>query len=148
MATRAERSRSDGQRTHGAGRHKSHVSERKLKKADWSHDKAHAASKATHALEDTAPGERPSRESTRGSSNRAKADSAFNLTEQTKNGSPYSVGTLTTDAEPVYFVTPFATDVAPETFARFCGVFVQRYAPTDPSRSQPASLVVVGVFVP
>jgi hypothetical protein len=88
MATRAERSRSDEQRTHGAGRNRSHVSEQKPKKAAWSHDKAHAASKATHALEDTAPGERPSRESTRGSSNRAKADSAFNLTEQTRKGSP------------------------------------------------------------
>jgi len=88
MATRAEQSRSDEQRTHGAGRSQSHVSEKKPKKGSWSHDKAHAASKATHALEDTAPGERPSRESTRGGANRAKADSAFNLTEQTKKGSP------------------------------------------------------------
>jgi hypothetical protein len=88
MATRAERSRSDEQRTHGAGPHRSHVSKQKPKKAAWSHDKAHAASKAAYTLEDTAQGERPSRESTRGSSNRAKADSAFNLTEQTKKGSP------------------------------------------------------------
>ena len=88
MATRAEQSRSEGQRTHGAGRHKSHVAKRKPKKAAWSHHSAHAASKATHALEDTAPGKRPSRESTRGSANRAKADSALNLTEQTKNGAP------------------------------------------------------------
>jgi hypothetical protein len=88
MATRAERVRSDEQRSHGKGRHRSHVSERKPKKSAWSHDKAHAGSKATHALEDTAPGKRPSRESTRGSANRAKADSAFNLTEQTKKGSP------------------------------------------------------------
>lgn len=88
MATRAERVRSEEQRTHGAGPHKSHVSEKKQKKASWGHDKAHAASKATHALEDAAPGGRPSRESTRGSSNRSKADSAFNLTEETKKGSP------------------------------------------------------------
>lgn len=88
MATRAEQARSEGQRTHGAGRHKSHVSEMKPKKAAWSHDKAHAGAKATHALEDTGPGQRPSRESTRGSSNRAKADSAFNRTEETKKGSP------------------------------------------------------------
>jgi hypothetical protein len=88
MATRAEQARSDEQRTHGAGRHKSHVSQKKPKKADWSHDKAHAGSKATHSLEDTAPGARPSRESTRGSSNRAKADSAFNVTEETRKGSP------------------------------------------------------------
>jgi hypothetical protein len=88
MATRAEQSRSDAQRTHGAGRRKSHVSKKKPKKADWSHDKAHAASKATHSLEDTAPGARPSRESTRGSSNRAKADSALNVTEEIRKGSP------------------------------------------------------------
>jgi len=88
MATKAEQWRSNEQRTHGAGAHKSHVSKKQPKKAAWSHDKAHAGAKATHALEDTAPGKRPSRESTRGSSNRAKPDSAFNLTEQTKKGSP------------------------------------------------------------
>ena len=88
MATKAERSRSDQERTHGAGQHKSHVSRKKPKKAAWSLDKAHAAAKAAYALEDTAPGARPSRESTRGSSNRAKADSAFNITEQTKKGTP------------------------------------------------------------
>ncbi len=85
MATKAERQRSDEQRTHGAG-HPPRTSKKKPKKAAWSHDKAHAATKATHALEDSAPGERPSRESTRGSSNRAKSDSAFNLTEQMKKG--------------------------------------------------------------
>ena len=88
MATRAEQARSDSQRTHGVGRHKSHVSQKRPKKAAWSHDKQHAASKATHALEDTEPGRRPSRESTRGSSNRAKADSAMNVTEEKRKGSP------------------------------------------------------------
>jgi hypothetical protein len=88
MATKAQQARADAQRTHGAGRHKSHVSKKKPKKADWSHDKAHAASKATHALEEVAPGKRPSRESTRGGSNRAKADAARNVTEETKKGSP------------------------------------------------------------
>ncbi len=88
MATRAEQARSEEQRKHGTGRSKPRVSRRKPKKAAWSHDKAHAASKATHALEDTAPGKRPSRESTRGSANRDKADTAFNLTEQTRKGSP------------------------------------------------------------
>jgi len=88
MATRAEQARSDEQRTHGAGRHKPRVPKKKPKKADWSHDKAHAASKATRSLEDTAPGARPSRASTRGSSNRAKADSALNVTEETRKGAP------------------------------------------------------------
>lgn len=36
MATKAEQARSDAQRTHGAGRHKSHVSKKKPKKATWS----------------------------------------------------------------------------------------------------------------
>jgi hypothetical protein len=88
MATKAERLRSEEQRTNRESRPKSRTSEKKPKKAAWSHDKAHAASKATHALEATAPGKRPSRESTRGSANRAKADSAFNLTEEAKKGSP------------------------------------------------------------
>jgi hypothetical protein len=57
---------------------------------------------------------------------------------------PTSVGTLTTDPEPVYFVTPFATSVVPESTARFRGVFVQRYAPAD----GPPSLVLVGAFAP
>jgi hypothetical protein len=60
----------------------------------------------------------------------------------------YSVGELTTDAEPVYFVTPFATNAAPETLARFRGVFVQRYASTSPPHGQPPSLVLVGAFGP
>ncbi len=61
MATKAEQFQSDAQRTLGKSRKKSHVSQRKPKKAAWSHDKQHAASKATHALEDAAPGERRSR---------------------------------------------------------------------------------------
>ena len=94
MSTRAERFRSDAQKVHGerTGQAKkngeSRVSQRKPKKAAWSHDSGHAGGKATHALEKTAPGERPSRESTRKSSNRAKPDAAFNLTEETKKGSP------------------------------------------------------------
>ncbi|HXN31069.1 MAG TPA: hypothetical protein VN894_04375, partial [Polyangiaceae bacterium] len=52
-----------------------------------------------------------------------------------------SVGTLTTDGEPVYFVTPFATDRA-GTLAHFRGVFVERYD------SRPPSLVLVGAFRP
>jgi hypothetical protein len=55
-----------------------------------------------------------------------------------------SVGTLTTDAGPVYFVTPFAADIAPQNHARFRGVFVQRYASAD----GPPSLVLVGAFSP
>jgi hypothetical protein len=53
-----------------------------------------------------------------------------------------SVGTLITDAEPVYFVTPFASPAVSETLVRFRGVLVERYAPA----SQAPSLVLVGVF--
>jgi hypothetical protein len=60
----------------------------------------------------------------------------------------YLVGTLATDAEPVYFVAPFATDRVPETFARFRGVFVQRYSSSDQPQSHPPSLVLVGAFGP
>jgi len=79
MATRAERFRSDSERT-GRAKHKSI---RKAKRATWSREKAHAGAKATHAIE--AGG---SRESTRGSANRAKADAAFNLTENRRKGAP------------------------------------------------------------
>jgi hypothetical protein len=58
----------------------------------------------------------------------------------------YSVGTLTTDAEPIYFVTPFATDGVPETLVHFRGVFVQRYAPETTPPSGLPSLVLVGAF--
>jgi hypothetical protein len=92
MATRAEQFRSEEQRTHGKGLHKrphkTHVSKKQPKKAAWSRNKPHAGAKATHALESVARGARPSRESTRASANRAKPDSAFNLTEETKKGAP------------------------------------------------------------
>jgi hypothetical protein len=61
---------------------------------------------------------------------------------------PYAVGTLTTDAEPIYFVTPFATTAAPETLVRFRGVFVQRYALTDQTSDRRPSLVLIGAFDP
>jgi hypothetical protein len=84
MATRAEEYRSTQQRTRRPGR----VSTKKPKKAAWDKDKSHAAAKATHALEPTNPGKRPSRKSTRSSANRAKADAAFNITEETHKGAP------------------------------------------------------------
>jgi hypothetical protein len=61
---------------------------KKPKKAAWGHEKHHADVKATHALEDVAPGKRPSRESTRKSSNRSKPDAPFDITEETRKGSP------------------------------------------------------------
>ncbi len=60
---------------------------KKPPRSEWSHDKAHAGLKATHALEKS-NGVRPSRESTRKSANRAKADAARNITEEVRKGAP------------------------------------------------------------
>jgi hypothetical protein len=79
---------------------------------------------------------------------RGKVITVTGRTSSIRREGPYSVGTLTTDAEPVHFVTPFATPAVSETLARFRGVFVQRYAPADPSHGELPSLVVVGAFGP
>jgi hypothetical protein len=70
MATRAEKFRSEESRRGAKSRTRS--SEKKPKKSRWSRDSKHAGAKATRALELTAPGRRPSRESSRGGANRAK----------------------------------------------------------------------------
>jgi hypothetical protein len=85
MATRAETFRAGSARTGGGKK----TSVKKPKKGAWSHDKAHAGRKATHALE-VSQG-RPSRESTRGSANRSKADAAMNITEEVRKGAPTAV---------------------------------------------------------
>jgi hypothetical protein len=79
---------------------------------------------------------------------RGKVITVTGRSSSIRSEGPYSVGMLRTDAEPVYFVTPFATNRVAETFARFRGVFVQRYSSRDQSQSQPPSLVLVGAFVP
>lgn len=81
MATRSEQFRSDAQRTAKPRRR----SQKKLRKPHWSREKAHAGSKATHALE-----EGRARESTRSSANRAKPDSALNVTEEVRESAPQS----------------------------------------------------------
>ncbi len=86
MATRAEQVRAEQSKR--GPRAKAHVSKKKAKKAEWSRESKHAGSKATHALEETAAGRRPSRESTRGSANRVKSDAPLNVTEETRKGSP------------------------------------------------------------
>jgi hypothetical protein len=86
MATKAEQFRSQESK-HGP-RPKARTSRKKAKSSEWSRKSAHAGSKATRAFEEAAPGKRPSRESTRGSANRAKADAALNVTEETRKGSP------------------------------------------------------------
>jgi hypothetical protein len=84
MATKAEQFRSREQKKGKPSK----VSTKKPPKAKWGRAKGHAASKATYALEPSAPGTRPSRESSRSSANRAKPDTAYNLTEETKKGAP------------------------------------------------------------
>jgi hypothetical protein len=61
---------------------------------------------------------------------------------------PYFVGSLTTDAGPVYIITPFAVDGGSEELARFRGVFVQWYEAPNLPPSQAPSLVLVGAFAP
>jgi hypothetical protein len=58
----------------------------------------------------------------------------------------YSFGALTSEAEPVYFVTPFPAEGVSETLVRFRGVFVQWYTPPSPERIRRSSLVLVGAF--
>jgi len=77
---------------------------------------------------------------------RGKVIAVTGLASPIRREGSYSVGALTTDAGPVYVVTPFATSAVPEAPARFRGVFVQLYASTNPSQGQTPSLVLVGAF--
>jgi hypothetical protein len=79
---------------------------------------------------------------------RGKAITVTGRVSAIRREGSYSVGTLTTDAGPVYFVTPFATTRDVETLARFRGVFVQRYSPTDQAQDAAPSIVLVGAFEP
>lgn len=93
MATRAEQYRSSEQRRGGPGSAAgasaaARAKKKRAKKATWSHESHHAGVKAAYALEDTAPGKRPSRESTRRSSNRAKPDAARDITEEVRETAP------------------------------------------------------------
>jgi len=90
MATKADLFKSETQRR-GGKRRKARVSKKKPKKAAWSRKSGHAGTKATHAFENVAPGKRSSRESTRGSANRSKADAAMNVTEETRKGAPTNI---------------------------------------------------------
>jgi hypothetical protein len=85
MATRAEQFRDQQERKGSKAPAKK---KRKPKKAAWSREKHHAEVKATRALEDSAPRRRPSRSSTRASSNRAKPDAPFNITEEERKNAP------------------------------------------------------------
>jgi hypothetical protein len=89
MATRAETYRARVERSPKPnGKRKRRVSMKKPKKGAWSHEKHHAEVKATHAYEPSAPGKRPSRESTRASANRSKPDAAFDVTQEVRKGAP------------------------------------------------------------
>lgn len=62
----------------------------RVEKAGVHHENKHAGAKAPVALEDHAPGERPSRKSTRGASNHLKPDHAINISESIEVDSPQS----------------------------------------------------------
>lgn len=91
MATKAEQFHAEEQRRGGGGarrgKNKSGSKPGSPPRAR-SPEKTHAGKKATHALERTAKGQRPSRKSTRKSANRAKPDATFNRQEQQRKGSP------------------------------------------------------------
>lgn len=89
MATRAQQFRANDQRKQSAkAKPTRSASSTRSPRPDASQRTEHARKKATHALEITPPGKRPTRESTRGSANRMKPDTAFNLTESKVKGSP------------------------------------------------------------
>jgi hypothetical protein len=87
MATKAEQFKAATERTH---KPKAGIRAKRSKPGappgTRNKESKHAGKKATYALEDSAT--KASRKSTRKASNRAKPDSAFNLTEQTKKDSP------------------------------------------------------------
>lgn len=62
----------------------------RVEKAGVHHENKHAGAKAAVALEDHAPGTRPSRKSTRGASNRLKPDHTINIPESIAVDSPQS----------------------------------------------------------
>ncbi len=88
MATRAEQYRANAQRGNGKSPQPAKRTKAGAAPTDRPRLNKHAARKATYALELTEKSARPSRKSTRASANRAKADSAFNVTEQVRKGSP------------------------------------------------------------
>ena len=87
MATRAEEFKSASERT---AKPKSGIRAKRSKPGVPTGErvkaKKHAQKKATYALEETAG--KATRKSTRKAANRAKPDSAFNITEQVKKDSP------------------------------------------------------------
>lgn len=95
MATRSEQFRADEQR-HSHNKPKNSGKESKVtgptKQAPRAESRprarTHTERKAAYALEETEPGKRPSRKSSRKSANRAKPDTSFNLIEEIRKGSP------------------------------------------------------------
>jgi len=89
MATRSEQFRANEQRKHAKNAKPVRAAAARRPQTDETSQRTeHARKKATHALEITAAGKRPTRKSTRGSANRAKPDTTFNLVESLVKGSP------------------------------------------------------------
>lgn len=95
MSTRSEKFHAEEQRQNSVKKSASKKTAKKAKASkpgvaakDRTRAKKTAGKKASYALEEVKPNARPSRKSTRKSANRSKPDTAFNLTEQLKKGSP------------------------------------------------------------
>ena len=88
MSTRAEQFHAEEQRKARQTNIRAKRSKPGVAPKDRTQAKPHAEKNAAYALEETAPGTRPSRKSTRKSANRSKPDTGFNLSEQAKKGSP------------------------------------------------------------
>lgn len=86
MATRAEQFRTEEERGRRASSAK--AKSKKKKAAAATKPETHAQKKATYARETHSADSRPSRKSTRSSSNRAKADSSLVLSQERERISP------------------------------------------------------------
>jgi hypothetical protein len=89
MATRSEQFRVNEQRKHRKSETPTVSTAAKRTPATETARRAERArKKAVHALELSAPGQRPSRKSTRGGANRIKPDASFAILETLVKGSP------------------------------------------------------------
>lgn len=87
MATRAEQAKATGQRT-GSAKKAAAKKARKPATNGASKRTGHSESKATYAREPRDAKGKATRKSTRGSANRAKADSSFNIKEEAQKTAP------------------------------------------------------------
>jgi len=90
MVTRSEQYRASEERSSGEAKRAVRAGRSKpgIPPAKRTREKLRAEKKATYAMEPVPEGGRPSRRSTRKSTNRAKPDTAFNYVEELRKSSP------------------------------------------------------------